>query len=166
MTLEPVDNTTKRRGRAPVPRVSDFMVRPYRQPGQPRSGLTLITRSMLDRRSLAGRKYDRLLAQIYRDLGAGSRGENLTAVQRTSAEAFCGVAMLVEALHVRALSGEVINPKVHSSLLAAMTKLGSKLGLGKPVAKSEPVKTTSLADYLAGKASTSSADDDEAGHDD
>jgi hypothetical protein len=120
-------------------------------------GLVLITKNQLDRRSAAVRRYDRMLAEIYRDLGVGKHGKNLGAVERLSAEQYVAASLMLEALHVRAMNGDEIETRTYKVLLSMVVRLGARLGLKaqKPV-KAEPVNT--LAAYLASKGDVGASD--------
>ena len=86
----------------------------------------LPSRAHLDGRSSAAKEFDRLAAEIQTDLG---RRDQLSAIELTLIEAFCGSAILLNALNTRILLGQEIDPAEHAAIVSSMVRVGSRLGL-------------------------------------
>src|SRR5262249_7563748 len=85
----------------------------------------LPSRAHLDGRSSAAKEFDRLAAEIQTDLGR----DCLSAIEFALIEAFCGSAVLLNALNARILLGQGIAPAEHAALLSSMVPVDSRLGL-------------------------------------
>jgi hypothetical protein len=127
----------------------------------PKDGkLRLVTRAMLDQRTLASKQFDALVAQIRRDSGDshssdGTFGDSrfsvsdLTAIQLAMIEAFAGCSVMLDALTVKVLLGEQVDPFAYCQLSSTLTRIGSRLGITR---KARTVETPSLGSYLDGRA--------------
>jgi hypothetical protein len=122
-----------------------------------------LTRENLDRRTLASKKFDALVAQIRGDCGdssisgdGNSDASTLTAVQVSLIESFAAVSVQLDALTVHLLLGEDVDPFALCALSSTLTRIGSRLGLQR---KAKTVETPALRDYLDGKAETGESDE-------
>jgi hypothetical protein len=101
----------------------------------------LPSRAHLDGRSSAAKEFDRLVDEIQTDLG---REDRLSAIERTLVEAFCGSAVLLNALNTRILLGQEVDPAEHAAIISSMVRVGSRLGLN----RRQRDVTPSLTEYL------------------
>jgi hypothetical protein len=109
-----------------------------------RTRLLLLTRAHLDGRGPAARAYDRLLHLIEADLAPGGSHE-LSSIERTLVQAFCGSAILIDHLNARLLAGEEVDAAAHAATVSALVRVASRLGLRR---RSKDI-TPSLAEFAA-----------------
>lgn len=114
-----------------------------------------LTRGNLDRRTLASKKFDALVAQIRGDCGdssisgdGNSDASTLTAVRVSLIKSFAAVSVQLDALTVHLLLGEDVDPFALCALSSTLTRIGSRLGLTR---KARTVETPALRDYLDAK---------------
>jgi hypothetical protein len=60
-------------------------------------------------------------------------------------EAFAGCSVMLDALTVKVLLGEQVDPYAYCQLSSTLTRIGARLGVRR---KPKDVSVTSLADYL------------------
>jgi hypothetical protein len=101
----------------------------------------LLSRDQLDNRSSAAKEFDRLAAEIQTDLG---RRAQLSAIELALIEAFCGSAILLNALNTKILLGQEIELSEYAAVVSSMVRVGSRLGLHRRQCDVTP----SLGDYL------------------
>jgi hypothetical protein len=111
----------------------------------------LLTRSQLDGRTNIAKAFNKLVADIYSDLGGRDR---LSAIELALVEAFAGAACSLDALNARILLGEKIDLSSYLQASSTMVRIGSRLGLQR---RSREIPA--LADYLEHKARAADADD-------
>lgn len=142
----------------PLDRDRNPVAKQYR--GKPRGGprpakegkLRLVTREMLDQRTIAWQKFNALVAQIRVDCGdsgnsaSGTSGasSSLSAVQLSMIESFAGLSVLLDALTVDILLGKEVDIYAVCTLASTMTRVGARLGLHRKAMDVSP----SLAAYL------------------
>jgi hypothetical protein len=113
--------------------------------------LRLANRDILDQRTLAARKFDKIAAQIIADLGG-----DLSAIEVSLVESFCGATVMLDNLNVQVLLGKEVDVSAYCQLTATLSRVASKLGLRR---RARDVTTPSLGSYLSDR------HDDDAGHD-
>jgi hypothetical protein len=86
----------------------------------------LLTRDQLDGRANAAKFFDQLATNIENDLGGH---DQLSAIERSLVEAFCGAAVTLQNLNTRLALGEAIDVSQHSQCVGAMVRVASRLGL-------------------------------------
>jgi hypothetical protein len=131
------------------------------------SKLVMLTRENLDRRSLAYRRFDAIVAQIGSDISGVSvtsakdgvsnatSSVNLSAVQIAMIEAFASASVQIDVLTTKALLGEDVDARAFAALSSTLVRVGSRLGITR---KGKPANATgSLSDYLSGKAAVPDA---------
>jgi hypothetical protein len=92
------------------------------------------TRAELDSRTAAAKMWDALAASITADCGGESE---ISTVQRTLIDAFCGVAIRLNDLNTRGLLGQPVDLSELSLAASTLTRLASRIGIvrvAKPVA--------------------------------
>ena len=94
--------------------------------GKRRTRPQMLTRDELDGRTNAAKLYDRIVAEVERDL-AGP--ENLSAIERSLVQAFAGATITMHNLNTRLLLGEEIDFMQHCASVSAMVRVASRLGL-------------------------------------
>ncbi len=99
---------------------------PVKRKGKRRTKPQMLTRDELDGRTNAAKLYDRLVAEVERDL-AGP--ENLSAIERSLVQAFAGATITMHNLNTRLLRGEPIDFAQHCASVSAMVRVASRLGL-------------------------------------
>jgi hypothetical protein len=116
-----------------------------------------LTRENMDRRTLASKKFDALVAQIRRDCGDtfGVNGTgtdtglfsdtNLTAIQIALVESYAGCTVLLDAMTTQVLLGQEVNIADYCQLASTLVRIGARIGIRR---KPRDVTITSLADYL------------------
>jgi hypothetical protein len=109
-------------------------------------------RSSLDGRTNAARYFDKLAADIEADLGGR---DQLSTIERALVEAFCGAAVTMHALNTRLALGQPVDFSQAASVVGAMVRVASRLGLQRRAKDVGP----SLSSYLE---SIADAADDEA----
>jgi len=117
-----------------------------------RGKLRLITRNAIDGRTLALKAFDKQVAQITADLGG-----NLSAIEQSLVEAYCGATLVVNHLTARMLDGENISLTKYSAACGALVRIATRLGIKRRVPSSE---TPSLGSYLQDRAEPDDADDE------
>ena len=98
----------------------------------------------LDRRTHSAKTFDRLVAEIEKDLGGR---DQLSAIERALVEAFAGSAVTLYSLNTRLLLGEEIDLAQHAQTVSAMVRVATRLGLSRRLRNVTP----SLAEYLAAR---------------
>jgi hypothetical protein len=88
----------------------------------------ILSRRDLDGRSAAARRFDSVVAGIAADLGGEDR---LSTVQQSLVEAFAGVAIMVDAANVKLLLGEEVDIVEHAQVVSTLTRVASRIGLGR-----------------------------------
>jgi hypothetical protein len=86
----------------------------------------LLTRALLDQRTNVAKAFNRLVADIYSDLGG--RGQ-LSAIELALVEAFAGACVSLDALNAKLLLGEDIDLGQYMQASSTMVRIGSRLGL-------------------------------------
>jgi hypothetical protein len=86
----------------------------------------LLTRADLDGRTNAAKAFDRLYSEISSDLG-----NELTAVERSLVEGFCGATVVLQALNTKLALGQQIDVSEHALMCSAMVRISSKIGLSR-----------------------------------
>jgi hypothetical protein len=107
----------------------------------------LLDREALDGRTAAAKAYDRLVSQIYADLGGV--GE-LSAVEIVLAEAFTGAGVVLRDINTRIIGGAEIDAAMvamHASASSTLVRCASRLGTAR---RSKPVQD--LDSFLAERA--------------
>jgi hypothetical protein len=107
-----------------------------------RAKVLLLTRASIDGRGPAARAYDRLARSIETDLGGASQ---LSSIEASLIEAFCGSATLIDHMNAKLLLGEEIDVSAHAATVSALVRVASRLGLRR---RSKDI-TPSLVEYLA-----------------
>jgi hypothetical protein len=100
----------------------------------------LLSRQVLDGRTVAARQFDHIAASISQDLGGADR---LSTIQKHLVEAFAGCAVHVHDLNARMLLGEKVDLAEHAQAVTTLVRVASRLPIGR-VAKQIP----SMAEYL------------------
>jgi hypothetical protein len=85
----------------------------------------LLTREHLDRRSLAAKTFDRLVASIIADLGGE---QNLSTVQRSLVEAFASAVVTLEDMNTRLLLGQPFDRADHAAAISNMVRVAARIG--------------------------------------
>jgi hypothetical protein len=88
----------------------------------------LLNADELDGRTRARRAYDAIVSGIESDLGGAGQ---LSTVERTLVAAYAGVAVQNADLNARLLRGETIDLVEFASMIAAMVRIASRLGIGR-----------------------------------
>ena len=86
----------------------------------------LLTRDTLDGRTNAAKAFDRLVADIERDLGGSDR---LSTIERSLIEGFAGAAVTLQHLNTQLALGQEIDLSQHAQAVSAMVRVASRLGL-------------------------------------
>jgi hypothetical protein len=86
----------------------------------------LPNRDNLDGRTHAAKAFDRLYAAISSDLGG-----DLTAVERSLVEGFCGASTVLQALNTKLALGQEIDLGEYSVLCSSLVRISSKIGLSR-----------------------------------
>jgi hypothetical protein len=102
----------------------------------------LLHRARLDQRSGAAREFDTLVASVEADLGGR---DQLSAIERALVEAFASSTIVLNHLSTRLLMGEKIDISEHSSVVGAMVRVASRLGLRR---RPREVNTPTLKDIV------------------
>jgi hypothetical protein len=120
------------------------------QPPKPsrRRKLQLVNRTLLDGRTAPAKAFGQLQGAVVRDLGGA---DQLSAIELSLIEAFCGAAIVVDHLNTELMLGKQIDMSQHSAAIGAMVRVASRLGLRR---RPKEINTPSLAAYLAGVAET------------
>jgi hypothetical protein len=100
-----------------------------------------LTREALDSRTTAAKMWDSLAASIIADAGGESE---ISTVQRTLINAFCGVAIRLNDLNTKGLLGQPVDLSELSLVASTLTRLASRIG----VARVSKDVTPSLAQYI------------------
>jgi hypothetical protein len=114
--------------------------------GNGRGKVRLLTRDALDRRTVASREYDRLVAHIRDDISAGGKHQ-LSAIQLTLIDAYVGEALIVRSNNIRIRLGQDVDADRHYQALGAMARIAPRLG----VHRRSPDEGPSLGEYLQTK---------------
>jgi hypothetical protein len=104
----------------------------------------LLMRSQLDGRTNAAKYFDKLADDIATDLGGR---DQLTAIQRSLIEGFCGACVVLAHLNTKLALGEPIDISQHSQTVGAMVRVATRLGCER-IARNV---TPTLSDYLRTK---------------
>ena len=120
---------------------------PLPKPSEPlsksrRRKLQLINRTLIDGRTAPAKEFDRLQSAVVRDLGGA---DQLSAIELSLIEAFCGAAIVVDHLNTELMLGKQIDMSQHSAAIGAMVRVASRLGLRR---RPKEINTPSLAQYL------------------
>jgi hypothetical protein len=86
----------------------------------------LPNRDNLDGRTHAARAFDKLYAAISSDLGG-----DLTAVERSLVEGFCGATVVLQSLNTKLALGEAVDLTEHASVCSSMVRIAAKIGLSR-----------------------------------
>ena len=86
----------------------------------------LLTRAELDGRTNAAKAFDRLYSQISSDLGG-----DLTAVEQSLVEGFCGATVVLQALNTKLALGQDIDLSEHAAVCSSMVRIAAKIGLSR-----------------------------------
>lgn len=97
-------------------------------------------RALLDRRSLACRQFEAVVEQLRLDLGG-----DLSAIQLGLVEAYSGLSLQLDVLNTKFLMGDPIDQTVYCSIVAAMVRVGARLGVKR---KPKDITASSLSSYL------------------
>jgi hypothetical protein len=121
---------------------------PLPKPSEPlsksrRRKLQLINRTLIDGRTAPAKEFDRLQSAVVRDLGGA---DQLSAIELSLIEAFCGAAIVVDHLNTELMLGKRIDFADHSTAIGTMVRVASRLGLRR---RPKEVSVPSLAQYLA-----------------
>jgi hypothetical protein len=117
------------------PQVPDRSPRPYG------TKIVLLSRSCLDGRSAAARKFDAIVSSVTHDRGGV---EVLSQIEKGLIEAYAGASVLIDAMNAQVMMGEPVDLAKYSATVGAMCRIASRLGIRK-----RPKPETTLADYLA-----------------
>lgn len=93
--------------------------RRHKNPPKPK----LLTRNELDGRTNAAKAFDRLYSQISSDLGG-----DLSAVEKSLVEGFCGASIVLQALNTKLALGQDIDLTEYSVLCSSLVRISSKIG--------------------------------------
>ena len=91
-----------------------------------RARVLLLTRDGIDGRGNAARAFDRLARAIKTDLGGH---DQLSSIEHSLIEAFCGSAILIDHLNAKLLLGEEVDVAAHAATVSALVRVASRLGL-------------------------------------
>jgi hypothetical protein len=86
----------------------------------------LLTRADLDGRTNAAKAFDRLYSEISSDLG-----NELTAVERSLVEGFCGATVVLQALNTKLALGQEIDLSEHAVVCSSMVRIAAKIGVSR-----------------------------------
>ena len=86
----------------------------------------LLTRAVLDQRTNVAKAFNRLVADIYSDLGGR---DHLSAIELALVEAFAGASIALDQLNAKLLLGEDIDLGQYMQASSTMVRIGSRLGL-------------------------------------
>jgi hypothetical protein len=100
-----------------------------------------LSRASLDGRTVGAKAYDQLARNITNDLGGR---DQLSWIERTLVEGYCGAYISVAAINARIVRGETVDLGELSGCVSAMVRVASRLGLQR---RSRDV-TPSLSDLL------------------
>jgi hypothetical protein len=103
----------------------------------------LPTRETIDHRSFASKQFSAIAEAIYSDMGGR---DQCSAVTLRLIEAFCGAAVLSEAMNVQLMLGEAVNHNDFCQVASTLCRIGSRLGLHR---RPRDVNVPSLARYLS-----------------
>jgi hypothetical protein len=105
---------------------ADAAVKRYKRgrPTKPRP----LTREALDSRTAAAKMWDSLAASIIADAGGESE---ISTVQRTLIDAFCGVAIRLNDLNTKGLLGQPVDLSELSLVASTLTRLASRIGVAR-----------------------------------
>ena len=81
---------------------------------------------MLDQRTNVAKAFNRLVADIYSDLGGR---DHLSAIELALVEAFAGASIALDQLNAKLLLGEDIDLGQYMQASSTMVRIGSRLGL-------------------------------------
>lgn len=153
----------------PGPRMSDMAIgtsAPARKRKniKRRTKYQLPTRDNLDGRPNAAKAFDRLFSAISSDLGG-----DLTAVERSLVEGFCGATVVLQALNTKLALGQDIDLSEHAAVCSSMVRIAAKIGLsrrsrlvsGLIEAEASPPSWSPLRDTLTQEAAKRAGLDDE-----
>ena len=85
-----------------------------------------LTRSALDGRTAAAKLFDKLAAEIEIDLGGRNQ---LSTIERALIEAFVGSCVSLQNLNAKLALCQTIDLSEHASVVSAMVRVASRLGL-------------------------------------
>jgi hypothetical protein len=105
-----------------------------------------LSRASLDGRTVAARSYDRLASDITGDLGGR---DQLSWIERTLVEAYCGAYISVASINARIVRGETVDLGELSGCVSAMVRVASRLGISRRMRDVSPT----LSDLLKGSPS-------------
>jgi hypothetical protein len=98
-----------------------------------------LVRANLDKRTLASRQFESMVAQLRRDCGdtgnsggvSGDRvsGDSLSVVQLAMVEAFAGLTVQLDALNTDVLLGKPVDQSAYCQLITTLVRVGSRLGV-------------------------------------
>jgi hypothetical protein len=111
---------------------------------QPPVNPPLLTRALLDGRTNVAKAFNKLVTDIYSDLGGRS---HLSAIELALVEAFAGATVALDAFNAKLLLGEQIDLSQYMQASSTMVRIGSRLGLQR---RSREVPA--LSEYLESKA--------------
>jgi hypothetical protein len=103
----------------------------------------LLCRQNLDGRTNAAKFFDRLASAIAADLGGR---DQLSTIERSLIEAFCGAAVVLNDLNTRLALCERIDLGEHAQCVNCLVKLATRLGLQRRARDVTPAPT--LTQYL------------------
>ena len=115
---------------------------PQLSSGNGKGKLRLLTRSSLDGRTRARKRWDAIVGGIASDLGGE---DQLSTVQRFLIEAFASVAIQLDHLNVRVLRGESVDLLALASVVSSMTRVASRIGIDRVPRNVTPTLTPSVA---------------------
>jgi hypothetical protein len=93
--------------------------------GNGQGDVHLVTRSDLDGRTKARRRFDAVARGVADDLGGADR---LSTVQLHLVEAFAGAAVMLDDCHARMMAGEDVGDRL-AQLTSTLVRVGSRIGL-------------------------------------
>jgi hypothetical protein len=86
----------------------------------------LLTRAELDGRTNAAKAFDQLYANITSDLGG-----DLTAVEQSLVEGFCGATVVLQSLNTKLALGQQIDLGEYGVVCSSLVRIAAKIGLSR-----------------------------------
>ena len=111
------------------------------------------TRAELDKRTAAYQMFERLVADIIRDVGG--EGE-VSAVRYQLIEAFCGMAIRMNDMSSRSLAGQPVDLSELSLAASTLTRLATRIGLKRAPRDVTPPRVEDYIAHINNKGSTES----------
>jgi hypothetical protein len=121
--------------------------------GNGKGKVYLLTRDLLDGRSVAARQFDSIARGVAADMGGE---DQLSTVQKHLVEAFAGVALQVNDCNAWLILGERVDMVEHGAAVITLVRIASRLGV-KRLARDISAVPPTAEDYFRFKAEAAKA---------